>query len=349
MPIRSFLLIILFFIASVTQAQVVDVAPTGKSGYLPVEGGSVKMNIDIQTPTETLIKKFEQPWQFNETGKMYWIGYTNNMYSIAARKNDAIKPLIDFIETSHDEHAKLGAVYTLHLIGINSSVAGRYYEEFRNKEARKALIYVLKYDDLTETSLTLLMRDPWLSDVPHLIALMEHKTSDCWTVTNALLHYNINHIPLDKDLPESIGNLEIPFARPSQSAINKTYCESEVQKALHIIIKLKNPHIKIENDLYKGDLLGDSYSAITAGMMENDMTGKTLFDNKDHTTISRLLGLITNVDYVHLGNKLYYYSTDGNLYICTSTTAKTRLLNWWHTQTPAQMQHFSMDNTAPIH
>jgi len=74
------------------------------------------------------------------TGKAYWIGYTDDMYSIAAHNDAAIPPLLELIEQTKNPKAAYGAVLTIHLIGIERTVKGRFYEEFKNKKARAALL-----------------------------------------------------------------------------------------------------------------------------------------------------------------------------------------------------------------
>lgn len=83
------------------------------------------MPIDSTTSLINLIDRLSGDWQFIETGKMYWIGYTNDMFSIAARGDSAIGPLVKVVETSSKLKERLGAIYTLHLIGIDRSIKGR--------------------------------------------------------------------------------------------------------------------------------------------------------------------------------------------------------------------------------
>jgi hypothetical protein len=115
---------------------------------------------------DSLILRLSGDWEFIETGKMYWIGYTNDMFSIAARGDSAIGPLVKVVETSSNQKARLGAIYTLHLIGINRKIIGRFVEAFVDANARKALLSLLKYDDLQPTIMELLIRDPWKTEVP---------------------------------------------------------------------------------------------------------------------------------------------------------------------------------------
>ena len=104
------------------QKPILDVAPTGRQNYLAVEGGGIKINVDTISKLDDLINKTDGKWKFIETGKAYWIGYTTDMFSIASRKSSAIKPLLKFIDTTKNFHGRLGAVYSLHLIGIDSEI-----------------------------------------------------------------------------------------------------------------------------------------------------------------------------------------------------------------------------------
>src|SRR5450432_4123868 len=80
--------------------QVLDVAPTGRQNILPVEGGGIRMKIDSTTPLNKLIYRLNDNWHFLETGKGYWIGYTEDMFSIASRGNESIRALTDFYMTT---------------------------------------------------------------------------------------------------------------------------------------------------------------------------------------------------------------------------------------------------------
>jgi hypothetical protein len=123
-----------FNITPFAQRTYIDAAPSGKENYLPVEGGAIHMPIDSTTSLINLIDRLSGDWQFIETGKMYWIGYTNDMFSIAARGDSAIGPLVKVVETSSKLKERLGAIYTLHLIGIDRSIKGRGNEPFVNRD-----------------------------------------------------------------------------------------------------------------------------------------------------------------------------------------------------------------------
>src|SRR5687768_14009231 len=98
---RSIAILVFALITSQrSHAQVTDVAPSGTQNLLPVEGGSIRMKIDSITPLKDLISQLNQEWQLLETGKGYWIGYTNDMFSIAAHGDSAVAALSDFCKTT---------------------------------------------------------------------------------------------------------------------------------------------------------------------------------------------------------------------------------------------------------
>src|SRR4051812_30158609 len=113
---RLFAVIVLSTTTLTGTCQLVDRAPSGRQNYLAVEGGGRYVSVDAAIPLDTLLARLSESWQFVETGKMYWIGYTQDMFSIAARGDVAIEPLFHLAEQSTNENAKIGAVYTLHLI-----------------------------------------------------------------------------------------------------------------------------------------------------------------------------------------------------------------------------------------
>ncbi len=157
---KLFILILTSF-SLIARGQVADILPDNIENYRFFEGGSSRVPIDKKTPILTLINRLNSNWQFEETFKGYWIGYTDDMYSIAAHKNDAIRPLMDFIKYTKSYKSKLGALYCLHLIGIDSKIAGRFYEEFVNPKARQALLRLIYNPELTDHVISLLARDPW--------------------------------------------------------------------------------------------------------------------------------------------------------------------------------------------
>ena len=65
------------------------------------------------------------------------------MFSIASRGEIAIPTLMEFIKNTPSKKGKIGAIYTLHLIGIDRQIVGRFEEKFVKTEARSALLKLL--------------------------------------------------------------------------------------------------------------------------------------------------------------------------------------------------------------
>ena len=197
--------------ATLAGATFVDVAPSSLKNARAVEGGSQRVLIDTNTPLSELIKRLEGNWNLVETGKAYWIGYTDDMFSIAAYGEEAINPLLSFIKTSKSDKARRGAVLTLHLIGIESQIVGRYAEKFTSEKVRKAFYQLLNDDDLRDEVLSLLVRDPWPSDIKPVFKTLAHVADDkCTATVNALFCYNLNnpafeHSPLSKTNDGSVA------------------------------------------------------------------------------------------------------------------------------------------------
>ena len=205
------MILFLFFSSSFLWADhwVYDVAPSGEENVRAVTGGGTHVHIDKKTPLIKLIHRLEKKWQFEETFKAYWIGYTDDMYSIAAYKDKAIDPLIKYIHETNSPSARVGAVYTLHLIGINSKIVGRFEEDFENDKARSALLSLLNEPDLQELILSLLIRDPWPTDVPVLFSILEKGTPNEWAFAKAFQRYNIQGRPVHQDLPKEFNDIPL--------------------------------------------------------------------------------------------------------------------------------------------
>jgi hypothetical protein len=252
---------------------------------------------------------------------------------------------LHFIETTNDHYAKTGAVYALHLIGINRKVAGRLNEDFVKKNAREALLYLLKYNDLRKTIMELLIRDPWLSDVPKLFLLLDNEKSSPGPYVNGLLHYRVKEIPLNKAIPEDIGALMVNFPTlyPDMRAFDFGV-EPESQIILHLIAALNNSKVKVDSMLFGHKLWGSSYSPIE-GKLVNYEWRITIGDFLRKIAIPNDSVLGFGLDYGVLGNAVYYYQNKGKLTICSAATAKTVLLDWWAGQPESYKQQFNRDKS----
>lgn len=332
---KSLFISLLFLITwCISQAQIIDRAPSGQVGSRAITGGSEAVKIDTKTPIGDLIKKLELPWDFVETGKLYWIGYTDNMYAIAARKDKAIAPLVSFIASTTNRHAKIGAIYTLHLIGINSSVVGRFVEEFKNKDARNALLDLLKYDELSHTIMTLLTRDPWQSDVPKLFNALSHSKTNYWGILNGLTQYGIKNLPSHQEIPSVYDKIfvSVPYSNGDFETSVKTY-----KSIFTKIENLKNGEITVESRCYDQSEWQSIRGEGTGWDVKNDIL--TL-------SVGGFIGDATNISYADLGNELQYYLIGNHLYICSAQTMKERLVNWWGEQSLSAKKDFSQNKAV---
>ena len=198
---------------------------------------------------DNLIKKFDTNWQLEETGKGYWIGYTDEMYAIATLKDSAITKLVNYINSTENLHSKMGAVYCLHLIGIDSKIAGRFIEKFTNSKAREALLNLASQKELTSLVVSLLARDPWPSDLPILCQVLKKSTNK--TLINALFRYSKKDMPFREDISSNTNTINVVLCDSSGShAIGKiitVYKEDANEQPIKISKK--------DNGLISGDAI----------------------------------------------------------------------------------------------
>jgi hypothetical protein len=306
-----------------------DVPPTGKVNYLPVEGGSIKIKIDSVTPLNKLIDKLNDSWELIETGKAYWIGYTDNMFSIAAKQSKAITPLLDLIDTCQSYHTKLGALYTLHLIGIDSRIEGRFIETFSNMEARRALLLQLKKPELRRVTVSLLIRDPKLSDIPEIIKILKADTTDCWELNNFITQFAID-LPIHQNIPESFFKfLELDYTEDLENNL-----ELKIDSLMQIVFQLNSGKIEIDSNIL--------YKSYWKPLLSNSAT-HYMNENKLWINLTHFLYKSTNVDYIDIGSELQYYFDGIKIHICTQKTAKERLIKWWNDLDSKSQENFYKD------
>jgi hypothetical protein len=292
--------------------------------YLPVEGGSIYMRIDSTTALNDLIDRLSGNWRFIETGKSYWIGYTNDMFSIAARGNSAIAPLVNVVENSSSRGAKLGAIYTIHLIGIHRTIVGRFDEQFVDTNARNALLYLLKYPEWQPTIMTLLIRDPWKSDVSTLIESLRNIDSDCWAIVGGLNQYKLGNAPFQQDIPYNLRNMTIKIRYSNPNVLEHNFdFEGQMQEVFDFLIGLKNDSIIVEKALLGQPLWGNIRSKLGDA------------DSGDHfltLSVHEFLHPWSRSLFHELGNKFQYYVDNGKLYLCSAYSAKKRWIGWWNNE-----------------
>jgi hypothetical protein len=196
---RAFVLLTLSFnaLTVVSQKKLAD-----NQYKTAAEGGGRIITIDTSQNLQALILALDDKWEFEETGKAYWIGYTELMYTIAHHKKKAIPILLNHYAKTNSLFGKEGVIYTLHLIGIQSKIAGRFIEEFVDTSARKALLSLLLFNQHNEEIATLLWRDPWQSDMEFY---KENLTKIKFppSVNNLFARYKFPNTPINPVLPSA--------------------------------------------------------------------------------------------------------------------------------------------------
>lgn len=297
-----------------------DVPPRGQQDVRAVTGGGQRVKLDTNTPLSVLIGRLNGDWEEVPTLKAYWFGYTHDMYSIAAHDDEAIAPLLSFLKSTHSPHAKYGAILTLHLIGIDRRITGRFEEEFKNPRARDALLDCLADDSLRDNAMLMLIRDPWPSDVPRLMEVMSSSPSDCWTIVNGLFRYHLKNIPFHQAIADQLANKPVLFVRPEDYDSDQFFWD-----ILESMKAVAGKSLVLEDGLLQKKLWGYSHIAFGGGYAGQEEEG-----------FAKLLNDVVmsnpTFSYCNLGNRIQYFVDDGIVHICSSATAKIRWLKWWDTQ-----------------
>lgn len=293
---------------------ITDIPPTGEQNYLPVEGGGYKMIPDTITSLDTLIHRLYGQWDYIETGKGYWIGYTEDMFSIAAHGDKAIEPLMNIIRNAKDHRARIGALNTLHLIGIDRRVAGRFYEEFFNPKARLAMLQLVRDSILRKDVLQLLVRDPWLSDISYLMDILRESITDDVFLVNAFKLYPMNEGPFQQYYSKRVGDIKMHLrAIKKDTPKSQRNYDAQVKASLKLLDK--DPCIEVLPEVYitslykPGEELQSKDIDVPLWIFLTSSNAFVYCDVDDHI--------------------LQYYVEDDKLIFCTIQTVKTRLLNWW--------------------
>lgn len=309
------LIFLLFFSCKKEKIEAPGIKYTGY--YIHVEGGSLDIKVDSISTIEELIPRLITNNELYETGKRYWFGYNDLMFSIAVHSDSAIKPLLTFIDTTKSYDAKIAACYTLHLIGINCIEKGRISEEFVNTKARKALLGLLRDDKLQKFVMELLIRDAWQSDVPTLMDILHASKSDCWPITNGLVRYMLSDCPINQKIPQEIKDLHIQFT-PLQLPNNKPDNKRYKKLFGRFFVQFRKTYksiIFIEDTLLDYDFYHPPFS--------------TYGEPLSFLNLDQLLQSTYQNDYCDIGNNLQYYFVKDKIHICSSMTGKRRWLNWW--------------------
>jgi len=333
---RKLLILSLFYLAALQlPAQwILDVNPSGEKNERAVQGGSQHVGIDTNTPLPQLIKRLESDWRKAPTGKTYWIGYTDDMYFIAAHGDEAIGPLLSFIKNSQSTKARYGALLTLHLIGIESKIAGRFHEEFKNKQVRNIFYELLNDEGLRDQVILLLVRDPWPDDHPHLFTLLGHLSDDkCKPLVNALFRYNLTNSSFGGTLPQNSDGARVAVVEPSAiTEIGELYVFTKerpdegfnrinklIDSDTNIVTQSQNP--SGQRTVWK---FRDSTEArkrflpYFSGRDVHEVVYDALLNDRDFV-----------FRYCDLSDPFNFQVTGTNIYIITPAAAKARWLKWW--------------------
>jgi hypothetical protein len=333
---RKLLFLSLFYLAALQlPAQwILDVNPSDKKNERAVQGGSQHIGIDTNTPLPQLIERLGSDWREVVTGKGYWIGYTDDMYSIAAHGEEAIDPLLSFIKNSQSTKARYGALLTLHLIGIESRIAGRFHEEFKNKRVRNSFYELLNDESLRDQVILLLVRDPWPDDLSRLFTLLGHLSDDkCKPLVNAVFRYNLTNSSFGGTLPRDSNGARVAVVEPTViTEIGELYVftKERPDEGVDRINKLNNSDTNI------------------VIQFQNPSGQRTVWKFRDSTEAQKRFlpyfrghdvhevvydALLNDRDFVFrycdLSDPFNFQVMGTNIYIITPAAAKARWLKWW--------------------
>lgn len=283
-----------------------------KDYYIPVEGSRIYMKIDRKSTIEELIPRLITNHELHETGKAYWIGYNDLMFSIAVHSDSAITPLLNFIDTTKCNDAKFAALYTIHLIGINCEIKGRFLEEFVNLKARDALFKLLAQNDFLRTgAIRLLIRDPRESDVPKLFDILDSTATDCWQITSGLLRYDLKDKPFAQEVPQELLEKKIKL----KNRID--FPEKELFRVIMRGFSRKySRFVKVEKILYEYNY----QMPIRIGVENNEIT------------LGYMTDLCTLTDYCSISPNFQYSYKNGKIKFFSAQTTKNIWLDWWKNQ-----------------
>ncbi|RYD98833.1 MAG: hypothetical protein EOP54_06235 [Sphingobacteriales bacterium] len=289
------------------------------SYWLATEGGGRNIIVDTVTPTIDLIKMLEQPWSFKNTGKAYYIGFTELMFSIAHKGDLVVDTLIDYYKTTPSDRAKHGIIYTLYLIGIERETGSRLNEPFKNKKARKALLSLLRYSSNNATIARLLMRDPWLSDIPELIDYLniEKNTEYTWPIVKALMRYNAPGFCIGQSLKDK-GTYHISRSEAFKKIDHKNSINSLDKTSLKLFEEKYSESICVTPLLFEQDLAGDYKTGSNENISLIEFSGSHITGTEDYFS-----------SYIALGSRFVHYVEGDIIHFCSIEIAQKRIIDWW--------------------
>jgi len=261
------------------------------------------------------------------------------MYSIAAHKSSAIEPLIAFYHSTKNVNGKAGAILTLHLIGIESTIIGRFKEKFRNAAARNALLDLTS--DTTNLSLiiALLARDPWKSDLPFLVDMLrKHNNLE---LVNALFRYTEKCFPFRDNISADLDTLEVYIKTLAGiSRVGKLSVFYDESK--WVIEKYDKTENKIVQWIpfssgrvfWEFELAEDNFSAVSAFFPCDIDTYKSGSCQQFNDLIYNLFRLpdekVSVFSYCDLQDRFHHYIDGNKMIICTSDITRLRWLTFFN-------------------
>jgi len=314
---------------------ILDVAPSGRSNERAVEGQSRAVAIEMNVPLQILIQRLKGNWRLVETGKGYWIGYTDDMYSIASHGEQAIEPLVEFIRTASSDHAREGALLSLHLVGIRSRIAGRFHEEFKSKNVREAFYDFLRDPRLRDEVLLLLVRDPWPSDVPHIMKLLAQEgDTDCRPTVNALFRYALPCPAFGGTLAQDASSARVVMVEGKHTTgIGQlfVFTEEKPNEGVERINQLNSADTNIviqwrpsgRRKVWKFKDPAAARKNFAARFPDRDICEVTYDALREDDFVFR---------YCELSDPFNFQVSGENVYIINPSAAKARWLEWWGRQ-----------------
>jgi hypothetical protein len=301
-----------------------------QSGFMRINEKYIKVDIDHQTPLDSLISELSRDQDIHINDDSYDPGYTALIFSIASHKDSAIPLLLNLAASTKKLAVRYSVVITLNLIGVNSTITGHYTENFTNKQARVALLSMIKYPDVQRNVLNNLMKDPWQSDVPVLFKLMKQDTTAAWQIQNTLVRYAITDYPVHQPLPAWADTVKLMcpyYGTPTDPPFTTIYNVMEAD-----MITLHNPNLHVEKHIRQ-----IKWSVYTVPQSWKPV-------NKVLTlSLAAFLNEALYLDYSSLGNAFQYYVADNQLYFCSPLTTKKILLDWWDSRPESFQQSFIAD------
>lgn len=148
-----------------------------------------------------VVERVKRTEELTMTGKSFLIGYTEDMRKLAYHGERALPKLTELVDdASLESKARVAALLTVHLIGVDGKIFYGQREAFQIRTARQPLLHGLKYTELVLDTLLLLIRDPFTEDVPELMKALEDNRNHSWAIVKSLQRYDLDSSPVHQRL-----------------------------------------------------------------------------------------------------------------------------------------------------